>query len=265
MPTAPTTVNGSYIPPGEAWTPVPPPPATLPRRRSSTGALVIIVVILVAIFLIIVAMFPSWTEGGGDAVGTLPGDPTFKWSYHGTTYRMDINISKALYQQYHSDSTPRYATDDVEAVQLADQYVTPGEDLIEEIAHRLGDATVGYSDVERANFVLSFVQTIEYVTDEDSVQQVEYWRYPVETLYDHEGDCEDKSFLYASLMEALGYDAVILIFSDHAAAGISINEAKGSYYSLSGTKYYYCETTGTGWEIGDMPDEYDSAHVAPVN
>jgi hypothetical protein len=41
------------------------------------------------------------------------------------------------------------------------------------------------------------------------------------------------------------------------AVGIADNDAyTGSYYTLDGVKYYYIETTGTGWSIGSVPSEY---------
>jgi hypothetical protein len=58
----------------------------------------------------------------------------------------------------------------------------------------------------------------------------EYWRFPVETLYDETGDCEDTSFLFASVAEAMGYDAVILMLPGHAAVGIASDQASGAYF-----------------------------------
>ena len=79
-------------------------------------------------------------------------------------------------------------------------------------------------------------------------------------LWDGQGDCEDSSALFASLMEALGYDAVLLLFfgdSDgHAAIGISVSGASGTSYSYGGVEYYYAETTDTGTSIGVDPTYY---------
>jgi predicted transglutaminase-like cysteine proteinase len=246
--------NAPYVPGA-------PTPYGQQRKRGST--LIVITVVILAVLLVAIAALRPWEDGLDSSSGVKPGDPTYQWVYRGTTYTLDMNISKAVYQQYRQDSVQRYANDDAEAIQLADHYVTPTEDTIEILADKLTYASTDFTHLQRVSFVLSFVQSIEYVTDDVSVGQPEYWRYPVETLYDHEGDCEDKAFLFASIMEAMDYDAVILIYSDHAAAGVDV-DARGSYYDYGGTKYYYCETTGTGWEVGDMPDEYDTAHVAPV-
>ena len=33
----------------------------------------------------------------------------------------------------------------------------------------------------------------------------------------------------------------------------------GTYYMYEGKRYYYLETTGEGWQIGQIPDDYKSA------
>ena len=96
----------------------------------------------------------------------------------------------------------------------------------------------------------------------------EYARYPLETLVDYGGDCEDTSILMAALLKAMGYDAVLLYFSGdpgHVAVGVA-GQFSGSYFDYQGAKYYYLETTGSGWEIGDIPPEYEhkSANIYQI-
>ena len=79
-------------------------------------------------------------------------------------------------------------------------------------------------------------------------------------LWDGQGDCEDSSALYASLMGALDYDVVLLLFigdpEGHAAIGISVDGASGKSYSYNSNDYYYAETTDTGTLIGFDPEFY---------
>ncbi|GAB7095292.1 hypothetical protein JCM30237_24450 [Halolamina litorea] len=34
------------------------------------------------------------------------------------------------------------------------------------------------------------------------------------------------------------------------------DELQGYFWEVDDRKYYYIETTGVGWGIGDLPDEY---------
>ena len=38
------------------------------------------------------------------------------------------------------------------------------------------------------------------------------------------------------------------------------------YYNYNNNKYYYLETTGSGWELGEMPDDYQGvkANIYPM-
>ncbi|MDR0523159.1 MAG: hypothetical protein LBG62_01875 [Candidatus Methanoplasma sp.] len=136
-------------------------------------------------------------------------------------------------------------------------FVTATDSLIQEITDAILDGTRDMSKLRRANFILAFVQSLEYEYDSDGTDYDEYWKYPVETLYEKRGDCEDTAILYAALMKAAGYDVALINLPGHEATGIAMPETTiGTYYLKDGKRYYYCETTGTGWKLGDYPPEY---------
>lgn len=108
-------------------------------------------------------------------------------------------------------------------------------------------------------FVIDFVQNLPYVTDNVSRGYDEYPKFPTETLVDSDGDCEDTAILLASILQAdpFNYDMILIGPPEHMAAGIYSEVINGNYYELDGRDYYYIETTGTGWGIGDIPETYD--------
>lgn len=118
-----------------------------------------------------------------------------------------------------------------------------------------------FASAER-DMVIRFVQqAIPYKTDPYNYGY-DYPRYPIETLHEKNGDCEDKACLLTALLKTLGHDAVLLEFADHMAAGVAGNDIEGSVYELNGKKYYYTETTGT-FEPGNNPG-YKTALVKTV-
>lgn len=130
-------------------------------------------------------------------------------------------------------------------------YITPDCPAVIALAN-----AIAAIDGDPAKVALSFVQSIEYQTDIDGYGVDEYPAYPIETLVNGYGDCEDTAALYVSIMRALGYDAVLLAMfylpGGHMAAGIA-----GPWESLfcipyGGTTYYYCETTAP-CGIGEKP------------
>ena len=87
-------------------------------------------------------------------------------------------------------------------------------------------------------------------------------------LWEGAGDCEDAAALYISLMEALGFDAVLILvdvknsddddWGGHAMPGIHIPNHTGTYYYWnSGSKanipFYLAEATGGSSSIGEDP------------
>lgn len=105
-------------------------------------------------------------------------------------------------------------------------------------------------DDEYAELISVYVQSIPYKTDDVLTDP----KYPVETVYDDSGDCDDKSILLAGLLLKEGYDVVLFEFDaeEHMNVGI---KSPGCQYRDTG--YATVETTDTnliGWErieIGD--------------
>jgi hypothetical protein len=111
------------------------------------------------------------------------------------------------------------------------------------------------TNVEKINFIASFVQGIEYKKDDPENETYEYPRYPLETLKEKRGDCEDKAILTAALLESLGYNVSLIRLPQHMAVGVHLNETI-SVYSYYIDQYYFLETTTLSMPLGKIPPEY---------
>ena len=176
---------------------------------------------------------------------------TYNWTYDHNDYQIVLNIRYSDYLAYREDTAAvrhqvNNTTDSI--------YFTTDDPYIEFVAAKLNEFAEGHDSVWKANLILSFVQSTDYVTDQVSRGQDEFWKYPVETLYDMNGDCEDTSFLFATIAKKMGYDCCTMIFSGHMAAGIVLDDGSGYYYTYNEKHYYYCETTSDVWAIGHEPD-----------
>ncbi|MBR3711206.1 MAG: hypothetical protein IKM99_09665 [Bacteroidales bacterium] len=140
-----------------------------------------------------------------------------------------------------------------------------GRKTVRQLAAQVADTIT--SDVGRIKQALTFVQSLPYVLDEESKGREEYVRYPLETIADGKGDCEDKAVLLGALLHEMGIDFVLLSVPDHVALGVRCDSIdSGSYLEHDGKRYYYLETTASGWEIGQIPEQYNSTvfELAPI-
>lgn len=145
---------------------------------------------------------------------------TFDWSYGGKDYSITLGIK---YSDYYT-----YKTDDIIRSQGTTEhdkmFVTSDDKYVKQIADYISGATVGLDKAEVVNVLLRFTQTIPYMYDSESVGQEEYWKYPLETLYDGNGDCEDTTILFCAVGKAMGYDTALMLFSGHATGAVSITD-----------------------------------------
>lgn len=133
------------------------------------------------------------------------------------------------------------------------------------------------ADFELYSLVLSFCQTnIRYMLDEESEpvgRTKEYFRFPSETLYDGEGDCDCKSVLAYRIFDLLGVDVnfAVLKVGDSDCwnhAGIVLKKNQGAIVPLppefkeyASGKGVYCELTGEGYVPGELPKGIDTDSI----
>ncbi len=179
----------------------------------------------------------------------------FTWGYAGETYEISIVVPEPMYEYYSGKS--RYVTSDYRGYILH-----PYDDAYIKVLVKEFDGLAAFNNMtsgDELNMVISFVQSLHYLTD-DTTGFDEYPKFPVETLVDTGGDCEDTSILLAHLLEAMDIDVALLSLPGHMAVGVDVN-ATGVHWDVGNHTYYYLETTTPGWEIGKVPIEHVGKEV----
>ena len=202
-----------------------------------------------AISLLLVS-FPFVVSGQSASI-----EQGYSWQYAGRSWSLTHRFSTEHYQFFRT--LPRI----LDYTEYADYVKDPRDDnqlqsLVDEL-ERLG-IDAGLSAWERLNLITAFVQAIPYVGE-----SCEYPRYPLETLVERQGDCEDAAILAAALLQLMHFDVVLLAFldEDHMAVGIRIVPpvpVADPPFTWNGSAYYYLEPTSSGWEIGEIPEQYRS-------
>ena len=185
----------------------------------------------------------------------------YEWYYDREYHSLSLSIPETQYEYYknldriHTSDYSVYVTHPYD-----DEYINT---IIKKFNHIALEE--GLTEEEKINLVISFVQSLPYTVDIVTTPYDEYPRYPLETLIDNGGDCEDTSILTASLLKAMMYDIILIAPPEHMAVGVNI-DTYGSYWTYEDEKYFFLETTGEGWEIGVYPDDLEeTAYMYPLN
>lgn len=174
---------------------------------------------------------------------------------------MEITLDAQMYSHYHTLS--RY-----HGVENYYKYINEENNaqVVRQVVEALRDVAkaLHYDDAAVAREMAKFVQDcITYEYDSDTTGQDEFPRYPIETLYERRGDCEDTSILMAALLKEWGYEVGFLHLPGHVAVGLRTSDdySNGSYYEINGHRYLYIESTGSGWNIGEIPEDCRDAQA----
>lgn len=119
----------------------------------------------------------------------------------------------------------------------------------------------GWSRFRLAETVLHLVQdAITYETDKESTGIAEYGRFPLQTLADGKGDCEDTAILVCAMLSQLGIESALIVTEDedggHAAAGLKLQGDPANFVDddglipHAGASWLYGETTLDGSLLG---------------
>lgn len=189
-----------------------------------------------------------WMRVSAEEVKTI-----FTWSYDDKLISMVYYFDKADYTFYKDQ--PRVYDSWVHYLKEKE-----GHAVMEAFAKefKLLAAEQTWSDWQVAECAINFVQTLKYRND----GEWEYPRYPVETLVEKGGDCEDLAILLDALLLELGFDCVLISPANHMGVGVATKyPIEGAAFSHRDKEYYYIETTSGGWGIGDYPEHLSAEAV----
>ena len=168
----------------------------------------------------------------------------YVWNFQDKHYTVLMTIDLEKYNSY--SSRERY-----DIPQLVEEGRTTIGNLTREF-QRTFKQNRNWKRQDQVDFVLSFVQSLPYTLDDVTTGYDEFRRYAVETLIEGGGDCEDTTILVAAILRGLGEKTALIFTQGHIALGVS-GDFTGSSVTYNGIKYFYCETTGTGWTVGTLP------------
>ncbi len=232
------------------------------NKRQFKGKPVRLVIVFSLLFFITA---PAFLVKPASAEGEYI-ERTFEWSYNLHDYTWTLNIPTSLYNDY--SSVPE-STRDAKGLSGYGFLTTTKDPYVRMLAEKLNESAnnIGYNSYDQVSFILAFVQSLPYTSDSVTTGYDNFPRFPIETLVANGGDCEDTAILFATLTLILGYGTVYINPEGHLAVGVLGNDLDGSYYTYNGKTYYYCETTGDGWTIGELPDEWkdETAHIYTIN
>jgi len=181
---------------------------------------------------------------------------SYQWVYKGQEYNLDLGIRNELYKTFKNRKRV------LDCKLWVEEYVIGGIcGEIRELAFKLLHDNQLYKTYDEVSYILSFVQQI--ITYENDIG--EYPKYPIETLVEEKGDCEDYAMLGAAILKIIGYEVSLLFLPGHAALGVAGAEGlPGTYIEYDGINYYYCEMTAEGWQIGHMPEKYKTEEIEVI-
>ena len=180
----------------------------------------------------------------------------FTFSFQKTNITITTNVSNAVYYGAKNGDKfaiiPQEATPETLAFYYYRAFVNdPHQDpLYADLIQSFRSISTyhQYSDDEYLELLTVFVQSLPY-DNESAAQPDNPSRFPVETIVEGTGDCDDKSVLLAGLLSREGYNVSLLLFipEHHMAVGVT-----GNRMQYRDTGYIYVETTGVSF-MGDVP------------
>ncbi|MDD1660503.1 MAG: hypothetical protein LUQ62_04775, partial [Methanomicrobiales archaeon] len=210
---------------------------------------------------------PSSASPPAGAAGTSPGHEctvggengsrffvcSHSWAYRGEQWSISYAIPQQAIEYYRGrshGSERNYA-----------QYAVSDYDrgILREILGQFNRSWENrrYSRTDTAMNLIAFVQSLPYTPDNISTGYDEYPKFPLETLVDRGGDCEDTSILTAAMLNEMDVPAVLIAFPGHMAVGVAWDEPLPfPTFEYQGTGYSYVETTVRGGTPGEIPPQF---------
>lgn len=129
---------------------------------------------------------------------------------------------------------------------------------LEPLAKKLTDPCKGDQECE-VQAMFDFVTTIPYKTDYTS-------RSPKSVLESNWGDCDDKTNLFASLLEEKGYQYALVYVPHHVFVAVHLDDPSNlpllkARIMIDQKPYYYAETTAKNARIGEFNGQFPNSYL----
>ncbi|MDD2828825.1 MAG: hypothetical protein PHW18_04550 [Sulfuricurvum sp.] len=169
-----------------------------------------------------------------------------------------VFVSVYIYRNYFSNedySVPKYITFKKSIIENATfKNNTDDSGKLKQLAQEI---TAPCNHVENCEIesIYKYVTKIPYYAGDTTVKT------PVEVLSTNSGDCDEKSFLMATLLKEKKHTSVLIFTKQnetyHTFLGVAIKNDQSlnhnsTFLKVGDQKYYYAETTQSVWEIGDF-------------
>jgi hypothetical protein len=167
----------------------------------------------------------------------------YQFPFEKTTVRLAVPINVSVYEgAKQADKSTMIHGNVSETIWLADTYRAMVNDPAQEEMYSslLNDVKKTrfqqkLSDDEYLELIAVYVQSLRYETREQNPS-----KFPIETVVDRAGDCDDKSLLLAGLLSREGYPVAVLLFGPEAHMAIGVGSDD---YLYKNTGYAFLETT----------------------
>jgi hypothetical protein len=166
-----------------------------------------------------------------------------QFPFEKTTISLTIPINISVYEgAKQADKSIIIHGNVSEAIWLADTYHAmvndpAQEEMYSDLLKDLKKTRLqqNLSDDEYLELIAIYIQSLRYETREQNPA-----KFPIETVVDRAGDCDDKSLLLAGLLSREGYPVVLLLFTpeSHMAIGVGSDN-----YQYKNTGFAFVETT----------------------
>lgn len=167
------------------------------------------------------------------------------------------NIETRDLRPYHPPHTPEMISMfDKGVIELNGQYIKTNLAKPKELTTLAGQLTQGCNgnDACEIQKMFDYVTHIPYRTDYTS-------RNAKEVIRSNWGDCDDKTNLFASLLNERGFDYRFVYVPHHVFMVVHLEDKSALPFlttklTIDGVSYYYAETTAIGARIGEFNGQF---------
>lgn len=166
-------------------------------------------------------------------------------SFQGRTLSVEVNENLIeVMRRYPQMPIPAYA-------------ISAGDNQMrKQVLAQMKEYVQGMDELKAANFILQFIQSFDYATDDEQFGYEKPF-FIEELLYYPKCDCEDRAIFYYYLVtHILGNSVHLVSYPNHECTAVHFStNIEADYYMYQGKQYVICDPTYVGATIGMcMPD-----------